>query len=165
MLRSLLFASFIGLFFLPCLGQKMKKPRKVRWDQWYDSAAFFQGPAPLIVGADMLSDSLSKAHMVGMVFESGGKYYRINSLADYYYWFTRKYDFLFRKSTSIYEQMYFAGVSFELARFVRENYKGKKLPVKFRFPSSGTVAIVSSTSDNEPSRPVHNPKPHFLNDH
>lgn len=59
MLRSLLFATFIGLLLFPSLGQKLKKLRKVRWDQWYDSAAFFQGPPPLISGSDMLSDSLS----------------------------------------------------------------------------------------------------------
>lgn len=102
--------------------------------------------------------------MVRMIFENAGKYYRINSLADYYYWFTRKYDFLFRKSTDIYEKMYFEGVSFELARFVKENYKGKKLPVKFRFPSSGTIAIASAPQ-KKPDRPVSNPTPHFLNDH
>jgi len=142
----------------------MKKPRKVRWDMWYDSASFFQGPAPLIVGYSALSDSLSKAHEVPIIFENEGKYYRINSLADYYFWFTRKYAFLFRKSKDLYEEIYYEGNSFELARFVKENYKGRKLPVKFRFPYNGTIAIAEATTLKDPDRPVHNPTPHFLND-
>lgn len=71
-----------------------------------------------------------------MIFEHNRKYYRINCLADYYYWFTRKYEFLFRKDISIYEEFYYNGDSYRLAEFVKKNYKGRKLPVKFRFPSN-----------------------------
>ncbi|MEP1096221.1 MAG: hypothetical protein ABJG78_13990 [Cyclobacteriaceae bacterium] len=120
-------------------GQEKRRTRKVMWDDWYDSAAYARGPQPLIKGVGLLSNSYSIKNDGITVYECQGKYYLINNLADYYFWFTRKYEFLFRKEISIYKELYYAGESYKLAQYVYRNYKGKKLPIKFRFPHNQRV--------------------------
>lgn len=115
-------------------SQRKSRPMKVGWFDWYDSAAFYQGPEPLVTGYGYYSDSLS-LHYDRIMFEHEGMYYPINCLADYYFWFTRKYEFLFRHDISVYEDYYYSGDSYRLAEYVKKSYKGKKLPIKFRFPT------------------------------
>ncbi|MEP5611291.1 MAG: hypothetical protein ABJP45_03535 [Cyclobacteriaceae bacterium] len=129
------------------VGQKSRRPQKVKWNDWYDSVAFAQGPQPLIKGIGRLSDSLSIANDGKTIYENEGKYYLINNLADYYFWFTRKYEFLFRTEISIYEDLYYAGKSYKLAQYIHRNYKGKKLPIKFRFPHHSHIPINTETTE------------------
>ena len=143
---SIIIVTLSLAFCFICEGQTNKKPRKVIWNDWYDSTAYVNGPQPLITGFGKLSDSLSLIHNVITVFEYQGKYYLINNLADYYFWFTRKYEFLFRKDISIYEEIYFSGESYYAARYIHKNYKGKKLPVKFRFPHNSHIPINTETT-------------------
>lgn len=157
------YTTILVLLVAACMGQK-KRPQKVLWFDWYDSAAFFQGPRPITEGYGPLSDSLSKSNNGVTIFEFNRQYYKINCLADYYFWFTQKYDYLFRKSPKIYERIYYAGDSFGLAQFVKKNYKGRRLPVKFRFPYDPTIPIDAPPA-KDPERPVTIPNPRYLNDH
>ncbi len=127
-------------------GQWLPKGKRASWKQWYDSAAFFNGPEPLIKGFGDRSLDLSRQYSNKTIFEYQGKYYLINNLADYYFWFTRKYQFLFTKEASIYESYYYSGDVLNQAKFVKRYYKGKHLPVKFRF-----VVPKRSTSSHFPS--------------
>lgn len=163
-MKSVIAIVFLLIFLVPAYSQKRKKPKKVMWYDWYDSAAFFQGPKPLIVGIGPHTDSLSKSSGGIIVFEHDRLYYRVNCLADYYFWFTRKYSYLFRESVDVYEQIYFSGDSFGLAHFIHKNYKGKKLPVKFRFPHDPTIPL-EPPPKKDPDRPVTIPKPRYLTDY
>ncbi len=160
----LLFLAIVMLS--PAFGQRKKRPKAVMWDQWYDSTAFFRGYPPLVEGYGKLSDSLSLVHDGMTIYENEGQYYRINCLADYYFWFTRKFPFLFKDDIAHYEQLYFAGNSFQVARFIKENYKGRKFPVKFRFTSYySSVGTVPSVARAEPDRLPTIPNPSYLSDH
>lgn len=127
---------FFALLLWWCLdaeAQRSGKIRKTSWVNWYDSAAFFEGPEPLIQGLGSRSKELSEKHGGRVIFEHDEKYYLINNLADYYFWFTRKYEFLFKKEIWIYESFYFQHDSYNQALFIKKNYTGKRLPAKYRF--------------------------------
>lgn len=151
--RGVLLLVILVAMWYPVLSQKAKRPEKVMWHDWYDSAAFLRGPRPLINGYGRISDSLSLVYNKPM-YEYGGKYYPINNMADYYFWFTRKYEFLFRKEASLYEELYYSGDSFGLAMYVKRNYKGKKLPVKFRFPNNPYIPYSDTPTKIDPGGPA-----------
>lgn len=163
-MKSFVFVLLALIFAYPTYSQKKRRPRKVTWHNWYDSTSFFQGHKPIIEGFGPLSDSLSQLHGGVTIFEYNRQYYRINCLADYYFWFTKKFDYLFRKDVSIYEEIYFSGDSFGLATFVKKNYKGKRLPLKFRYPYDPTIPI-DPPPPQDPERPVTIPHPRYLNDY
>lgn len=140
--RLILFSILLVL----CATAFGQKPRKVMWNDWYDSTAYANGPQALITGFGKLSDSLSLVYNGKTIFEYQEQYYLVNNLADYYFWFTRKYEFLFREEISIYEELYYAGDSYRLAGYVNKNYKGKKMPVKFRFPHNSHIPINTETT-------------------
>ena len=145
-MRTILAVLLVFIFF-GAFSQK-RKSRKVHWTQWYDSAAFFNGPEPLILGYGEKSDSLSTVFGGRTIFEYEDQYYLINCLADYYLWFTSKYSYLFRKDVSLYEELYYDGKGLHMASFVKRNYKGKKLPVNFRLPYSPEAYYGSSQPGN-----------------
>lgn len=125
------------IFLLACvsvsLAQEKRKAKKAHWENWSDSAAFYNGAEPLVLGYGPLSDTLSTIYDGKTFFEIKGRYYVINSLKDYYYWFTKKHPFLFRDSVERYEEFYELGNDFKMARFVKENFAGKRLPIKYKF--------------------------------
>ncbi len=164
MIRSILILLLAFILLYPSSGQKKRRPRKVPWHSWYDSTSFFQGPKPIIEGFGPLSDSISQVYGGVVVFEHDRRYFRINCLADYYFWFTKKYRYLFRKDVAIYEQIYFTGDSFGLARFIKENYKGRKLPARFRYPYDPTIPIDPPPAQ-DPERPVTIPHPRYIYDY
>ncbi len=127
---------FSLLFVFNVFGQERRKPKKADWRDWSDSVAFFNGEEPLMKGFGTLSDTLSSLHSGKIFFECNEKYYVINSLKDYYYWFTQKHPFLFKDSVKHYAYFYVTGDDFGMARFVKENFTGRRLPVKYKFTIS-----------------------------
>ncbi len=113
------------------LAQK-ERQKPIRWNQWLDSAAFFSGPNPLVIGKGKYSDSIASVNNVGLAFVSDDGYYLINSTADYYLWFTRRFEFLFNHDIYEYEFYYALRDSLGMSDFIRRTYNGRKLPLKFR---------------------------------
>lgn len=114
---------------LTAVGQKQKRPRAIRWFDFSDSSAFRKGPVPLVQAYGPHSDSLSKVHG-GVFYTLGHEYFPIKTAADYYLWFTRRYDFLFRGNVESYELFYIAGDNLSMATYISENYKGKRYPIR-----------------------------------
>lgn len=82
-------------------------PKVLHVSDWSDSMTFnttIEGPA--IKGYGELSGSLSNTFGGTTFYENNGKYYKINSWADYYYWFTQRFWYFFSRPVDIYENFY-----------------------------------------------------------
>jgi hypothetical protein len=105
--------------------------RTIQWYNWSDSSAFLYGPSPTLTGYGELSDSLESVYNVDF-YEFENEYYAIASWADYYYWFTKKHYYLFRKPIVEYEYYYVTGNDYEMAKFIAgDNFTGKYYPTTF----------------------------------
>lgn len=132
----------VGALAFHGFGQEIKRPKTIRWSEWSDSLAFYNGPIPLVQSTGHHSDSLSGVYG-GLFYTIENEYYPIKSAGDYYLWFTRKYDFLFSGDVATYELYYLAGDDWSMAAFITENYKGKRFPIKI----SHYVASNSQSQD------------------
>ncbi len=100
---------------------------------WSNALIFKYSPQPLVTGYGILSDSLKEVH--GSVFyELNGEYMAIETWADYYYWFTQRYEVLFRQSSALYSTYYFLNDIKGMIRYVffDQNYKGDYFPSAIR---------------------------------
>lgn len=105
--------------------------RTIQWHNWSDSSAFLFGPSPTLTGYGELSDSLESVYDVDF-YEFESEYYAITSWADYYYWFTKKHYYLFRKPVVEYEFYYMTNNDYEMAKFIAgDNFTGKYYPTTF----------------------------------
>lgn len=99
---------------------------------WSNPNAFLFGPTPLIKGYGELSDSLKMMHDGGTFYEINDTYYSINTWADYYYWFTQRYWFMFRRPVLEYEFYYLTNNTIEMIKYIASpNYEGKIYPTTF----------------------------------
>lgn len=130
-MKAIIILILVLVTFSEVFAQSDKKRKKVKWEDWSDSLAFFSGPEPIIRGEGVYSDSLSLAHNGKTFFEADGVYFVINSVADYYLWFTSKYPFLFKAPTSTYKFYYKGGDNYSMANYIAFNYSGRKIPLKF----------------------------------
>ena len=119
----------VMLGFSELSAQKQRRPKTIHWSDWSDSIAFQKGPVPLVQAYGPYSDSLSQVHG-GIFYTLGSEYFPIQTAADYYLWFTRRYEFLFRSKIEKYELFYIAGDQLSMATFISENYKGKRYPIR-----------------------------------
>ena len=136
-MRIILASIVVVAAFSVVFSQSDKKRKKVKWQDWSDSLAFFSGPEPLVRGEGVYSDSLSVAYDGKTFFEVDGEYFAINSVADYYLWFVTKYPFLFNSPISAYRHSYIDGDNYQMAYFIGYHYRGKKIPLKFVFVGGG----------------------------
>jgi len=89
----------------------------IKYYKWSDPTTFKIGTPPKIKGYGPLSDSLSNV-MNGVIFyHINEDYYPIQSWADYYYRFTKKFPFIFH-CPSEYEYYYFAEDDYGMANFI-----------------------------------------------
>lgn len=96
--------------------------------QWSDPGAFVLSRSPLITGYGTYSDSLSNLYRGKTFYEYNDEYYIIESWADYYYWFTKKYSYMF-KNPELYEIYYLSSNNFGMASYIAsQNFLGKKYP-------------------------------------
>lgn len=129
-------------------GQTDEEGKAVIWyKDWSNPLIFRYSPSPLITGYGEKSDSLKAVH--GSTFyELENEYVAIESWADYYYWFTKKYDVLFRQPASVYETYYFLNDLNGMIKFVffNENYKGDYFPsaIRIQFDTKKQVRQIAS---------------------
>lgn len=96
--------------------------------QWSNPTSFQLSPSPNIKGYGFYSDSLSNIYKGATFYEYNGEYYRINSWADYYYWFVKKYWFLFVDGAH-YEFYYLTNNDLGMASYISSyKYSGKYYP-------------------------------------
>lgn len=124
-----IFLAVVAINVLFVSAQKPPRAKTIGWTEWTDTLAFRNGPIPLMQEYGPQSDSLSQIYG-GVFYNIEQVYYPILTVADYYLWFTRRYDFLFRSDIATYEQYYVEGDHKGMIKYVSENYKGKKFPIK-----------------------------------
>jgi hypothetical protein len=138
MKKSYILFSILFIIYSTINAQK-KKENLASWYDWTDSTAFAEGPDPILKEFGPYSDSLSNAYNGMDVFVANGRYYVINTLADYYLWFIDRYPSLFKRSATRYYEFYALKYDVGLYDFVRRNYKGKHFPVPFNRSYLGYV--------------------------
>lgn len=100
---------------------------KVPYYDWSSTTAFMLSPQPLITGYGPYSDSLSDANNGRIYYVYEDEYYPIQNWADYYYWYTKKYWYLF-ESPLLYEYYYITGNDLEMAKYIAGYYHGRYYP-------------------------------------
>ncbi|MBN2521842.1 MAG: hypothetical protein JXB24_01145 [Bacteroidales bacterium] len=114
---SLLFLLFASLS-IHVISQPV---RVVSYYEWSDPIAFQLSRNPLITGYGEYSDSLSQVYDGMIFYEYDGAYYGIESWADYYYWYTKKYWYYFDQP-ELYEFFYLTGNDYGMASYIAGNY-------------------------------------------
>ncbi|MBD0403799.1 hypothetical protein [Flammeovirga sp. EKP202] len=103
--------------------------KEITVDQFDDYEAFVNSPPPHITGKGIKSDSLSYSNLVYEYYEAEDQYYAIESWADYYYWLSKKYTYLFNKP-EIFEHFYQMKDNVQMIKYLSFNYS------VWHFPSS-----------------------------
>lgn len=108
------------VFFIAFIARS--QPLKtVAYYDWSSSTTFQLSSSPLVKGFGYYSDSLSKAYDGKTFYEYNSEYYLIESWADYYYWYTKKYWYKF-KEPQLYEYYYLAKDNLGMASYIAGNY-------------------------------------------
>lgn len=103
----------------------------IDYSKWSNSVTYKQGSSPIITGEGELSDSLSKLYSGNFFYEFNNEYYAIETWADYYYWFTQKYFYMF-EMPELYSFYYFNKDDFGMASYIAsDKYLYKHYPSKF----------------------------------
>ncbi|ANQ51256.1 hypothetical protein KMW28_16865 [Flammeovirga yaeyamensis] len=93
--------------------------------------AFSKSASPHITGRGPLSDSLSHSNMVFDYYEAKGKYYPIESWADYFYWMSKKYAFLFNQP-DVFEHFYEQKDNVQMIKYLSINFSVWHFPSTIR---------------------------------
>ncbi|NLR89932.1 MULTISPECIES: hypothetical protein [Flammeovirga] len=83
--------------------------------------AFSKSPPPHITGRGIKSDSLSQSNLVFDYYVSGEEYYPIESWADYYYWMSKEFAYLFNKP-EIFEHFYKLKDDVQMIKYLSINF-------------------------------------------
>lgn len=121
--------------------------QSVNYLNWSNPITFKAGHSPIIVGHGELSPSLYDIFET-VFFVSGDEYFKIDTWASYYYWFTQKYFYLFRQP-ELYEYYYNTNNDFEMVRYIAKNYRGALLPSKIDFSSVNLKCQNMLYADND----------------
>lgn len=141
LLLSLLLSLTIGLSF----GQSMKV---VDYYNWSSPVAYQTSPAPLYKGYGPLSDSLAQVYPGKEFYElNDSTYVQIESWADYYYWFTQEYYYLF-EVPSLYAYYYFNEDDYGMASYIAGNYQGRYYPTRFLVRFNDRTVPVNRMKNN-----------------
>ncbi|MEQ6167108.1 MULTISPECIES: hypothetical protein [unclassified Ekhidna] len=132
--------SFLYFFLSLVIPLTLKSQNVISVNQWSDPITFEVSKTPLVKEYGSLSDSLKGEFGVDFYFNSiENRYYAVESWADYYYWFTHLYPYLFRESILLYDHFYQSGDNAGMASFIlSDNYLLDYYPSSFVlfFPES-----------------------------
>ena len=116
--------AFLIIISLSSFGQNKTIP----YYDWSNPSAFKMGPSPKLTGYGYYSDSLSNVYDGTTFYVYDNEYYAIDSWADYYLWYTKKYSHLFTEP-ALYEYYYSAKDDYNMASYIAsDNYKGTYYP-------------------------------------
>lgn len=147
-MKKILLVSILAL--LVCQGFS-QPPKGVSYFNWSNPTSFEVSTPPRVVGYGVLSSTLSKTFNVDF-FVFGDEYFKIDTWASYYYWFTQRYFYLFDQP-DLYEFFYETKNDRGMVKFIAEHYRGKSLPSKinFRGISSNKAILAKGNSVNSVS--------------
>ena len=119
---------------------------EVPYFKWSNPITYQVSPSPIVTGYGKYSDKLSKENDGKIFYEYDGEYYLIETWADYYYWYTKKYWFNFNKP-QVYEFFYYTKNDFEMANYVASNFIGEYYPTKITVSFTGKHVKKNRMSD------------------
>jgi len=119
---------------------------EVAYFNWSNPITYQASPSPIVTGFGEFSDKLSKENDGKVFYEYAGEYYLIETWADYYYWYTKKYWFNFNEP-QVYEFFYYTKNDFEMANYVVSNFTGGYYPTKFTVSFIGKNVKNNNLSD------------------
>ncbi|MEP1035404.1 hypothetical protein [Ekhidna sp.] len=96
----------------------------------WSSPMAFDWSHPTIRGYGELSDSLSNIYPDRDFYEFNETYYSINTWADYYYWFTQKFWYRFKRPVAEYAAYYLIGDNQFMMEYIFNSYDYDKWEVK-----------------------------------
>ncbi len=117
----------IAVVLFATLDAKSQSITRIPFYQWSNPMTFQMSTTPLVKGKAELSDSLSRVYEGKQFYEYNGEYYAIDSWADYYLWFTKKYWHQFENPV-LYEFYYHQKDDLLMAKFVATNFIGNMYP-------------------------------------
>lgn len=124
-MKKILLLSLSLFLFFTAFNQTITK---VDYFKWSDPITFKLSPSPHITGYGYYSDSLSNVFENKDFYEYNNEYFCIESWADYYYWYTKKYWHLF-ENPAVYEYYYWTKNDLGMASYIASyNYKGEYYP-------------------------------------
>ncbi|MCK5028067.1 MAG: hypothetical protein KAR57_00430 [Bacteroidales bacterium] len=115
---------------------------KFFYDDFNNTQTYRLSPAPYITSFGEYSDSLSTLFNGVDFYELNGEYFPVKSWADYYYWYTQSYYWLFVNPEK-YEHHYLAKNNKEMVKYIfSDNYKTDKYP-------SAIMVYIMGDEDNK----------------
>lgn len=129
----LMLSCTIGVFGQPSASTRtnLTDSPTISYIDWSNPIVFNTSKSPRVKGYGYFSDSLSNVFNGVAFYEYNNDYYPIESWADYYYWFTKKYSHLF-SDPQVYEYYYITGDDFGMASYITSSkYLGKYYPSSF----------------------------------
>ncbi|MBA7699277.1 hypothetical protein ES703_107968 [subsurface metagenome] len=122
--------------------------RTIDWYNWSDPITYLLSPNPVITGYGVLSDSLSEIHDGKTFYEYNNDYYSIETWADYYYWFTKKYWYQFREP-QLYEFYYLTENDYGMASYIAGGYyRGYYYPSRIAIRFTGRIVGKNRLGNN-----------------
>ena len=119
----------------------------VSYFNWSNETTFKASQSPKIVGYGEMSSILSSDLNVDF-FVFGDEYFKIDSWASYYYWFTQKYFYLFEEP-ELYEYFYETNNDLEMVRYISQNYRGEFLPSEIDFKGVKGDKVILATNSRD----------------
>jgi len=96
----------------------------IRYDNWSNPYYF---NSPIVTGYGEYSDSLSKVYDGKSFYIYDNEYYLIESWADYYLWFTKRFWYNFT-NPELYEVYYITDNDYGMASYIASHYNGAYYP-------------------------------------
>lgn len=127
------------------ISQGFSQSKSISYLNWSNQISYKVGPPPEIVGYGPMSSILSTSFDVDF-FVFGDEYFKIDSWASYYYWFTQRYFYLF-EDPDLYEYFYETNNNVAMVRFISQNYRGKNLPIQTSLNEIKGSHAVYATND------------------
>ncbi len=113
---------------LVVLCAKSQTITSIDFFKWSDPITYELSQEPYISGYGYYSDSLSNVFENKDFYEYNNEYYCIESWADYYYWYTKKYWHLF-DNPAVYEYYYWTKNDLGMASYIASyRYRGEYYP-------------------------------------
>lgn len=133
----------IFLLFTITLSSMVFSQVKIDRYNWDSQVAFKNSGVPYEKTYGPLSDSLRTATADGLTqfYFYDNEYYAINSWADYFLWYSKKYSWKFIEGTHAYEYYHLTNNNEEMMRFVFEN---SQISTNYSFASSATFTPLTN---------------------
>ncbi len=120
--------TFLTMLLLASYGIFSQSTLTIEYYNWSSPTTYCLSPSPIIAGYGTYSDSLSDIFNGKTFYEYNDEYYCIESWADYYYWFTKKYSNQF-SDPQLYAFYYWTKDDLGMTSYIAShNYLGNYYP-------------------------------------